>query len=205
MRRMRNADVLATLCLASILTGCGGGKGPITLGNIFENYPLQINGVAIDLAASLVKVRVQPYNDPDVYVSIQGWYFAPGDTGHTEKRYISFVNSVISGRDTHDGMSLFVVASYGWPGGWSGTALSPGVDYFFMITATKGDRQRVGVWEFKNGVLSQAARAIPDLAGYTGTDGHEVFVKGMPMPSRTRGVGLYGADWLAELKHRAQQ
>ena len=101
--------------------------------------------------ASLVIVDFKPYTAD---VIVEGWFILPGD--NVSRRNINFANDVLHGSDTMHGRGNFVMASYDWPWGWNGSPLTPGITYFFMLTVAADDgRQRVNVYQYKDGVLTQ--------------------------------------------------
>lgn len=156
MRTIRQLSVLTALCAVVTISGCGGAQGPVTLGNLFGNYPPQPRGVAVNIEASLVVVDFQP-RDADVW--IEGWFTIPSDPDGVSKRRIEFTENMINGLNTRTGRAQFVIASFEWPSGWGGNAIRPGVSYFFMVTIKDPDGRRVSVtvWKFANGAVTQVS------------------------------------------------
>ncbi len=139
------------LVLAVLMSGCSSPNGPITPANMWNNFPPKIKAVNVNLAASLVTVDFEPY---PANVKVEGWFILPGD--NISRRDIRFSNSILHGTDTMNGRGNFVMASYDWPYGWKGSALTPGITYFFMLTVASDDgRRRVSVYQYKDSVLTQ--------------------------------------------------
>ncbi len=139
------------LSISMQINGCTSPNGPITPINVWNNFPPKIKAINVNLAASLITVDFEPY--PAV-VTVEGWFILPGD--NVSRRNIYFANTILHGTDTMHGRGNFVMASYDWPYGWHGSALTPGITYFFMLTVAADDgRQRVNVYQYKDGILTQ--------------------------------------------------
>lgn len=157
MRKLGSMFVLTALCaVVALMSGCGSNPGPVSWGNLVDNYPPRVRGIAVNLEASLVVVDYQP---KDARVEIQGWFVIPSDPEGASRRGIRFADDVISGSDSMTGRANFVIASYDWPDGWSwhGEALHPEVTYFFMIGIEDPDGVRTSIttWKYKGGALTQ--------------------------------------------------
>lgn len=151
MKTLNILTLALGLMIVTLMSGCTSPNGPVTPANVWNNYPPKIKAVNVNLAASLVTVDFEPY---PADVKVEGWFILPGD--NVSRRNISFANSIIHGTDTMNGRGNFVMASYDWPYGWHGTALTPGITYYFMITVAADDgRQVVKVFQFKDGTLTQ--------------------------------------------------
>jgi hypothetical protein len=143
--------MLLLIILTILISGCSSDNGPVTLANVWNNYPPKIKAINVNLEASLVTVDFEPYTAD---VKVEGWFILPGDS--VSRRNIRFTDDVLHGTDTMHGRGNFVMASYDWPWGWSGSALTPGITYFFMLTVAADDgRQLVKVYKFLDGVLTQ--------------------------------------------------
>ena len=142
---------------APAMTGCGESQGAITIGNLFKDWPAKIISVTVNLEAGLVAVRLQP-NNPDK-AWCEGWFYTPADTDGADRRGINFTDNVITGVNTRNGLALFVVASYDWPYGWQGSAMTPGVKYYFMLGVRDNEgRETVHVYQYIWGQTTQIAR-----------------------------------------------
>lgn len=145
---MRLIGLLLLVCSAFMnLSGCGGcgGAGPVTAGNIINDYPPKVRGVAVNAEASLVVVDFQPY---DADVTIEGWVFVPQQGGPSRRR-LNFQNPAISGASNLTGRANFVLDS-SYP-------LDPCRPSYFLITVKEiyfdGDKPRTAVrtYKFENG------------------------------------------------------
>lgn len=146
--------IVAALCAVWCLSGCGGGLGPVTIGNLVNNYPPRVRGLAVNLEASLVVVDFQP-RDADVW--IEGWFIVPNDPEGAGRREIRFTDNLIEGVDDMSGRAQFVMS--GWDWGWGNPALQSGVTYYFMLTVEDpdGSRTSVSTWRFRDGVITLIA------------------------------------------------
>ncbi len=139
------------MAITMLMNGCSSPNGPITPVNVWNNFPPKIKAVNVNLEASLVIVDFEPYLAD---VKVEGWFILPGDT--VSRRNINFTNDILHGNDTMHGRGNFVMASYDWPYDWHGSALTPGITYFFMLTvAADAGRQLVNVYQYKDGILTQ--------------------------------------------------
>lgn len=141
------------LLLAMSLSGCGGygPGGPITAGNIIDDYPPRVRGVNVNAEASMVVVDFQPF---DADVTIQGWVFVPQQGGQS-RRQLNFSNSTINGESNLTGRANFVMDS-----SFPIDPTSPGRPMYFLITVKEryfdGDQPRTAVqtYKFENGVVT---------------------------------------------------
>lgn len=149
-----NVLILAMGLLIAILTsGCTSPNGPVTPGNVWNNYPPKIRAVYVNLEASMVTVDFEPY---PADTTIKGWCIIPGDG--SIRRQIQFVDPIIHGTSTMTGRSNFVMETFDHPYGWEGSALTPGIVYNFMIEIKSSDgRVASKVYQFKDGIVTQIA------------------------------------------------
>ena len=151
MKTLNILTLALGLMIVILTSGCTSPNGPVTPANVWNNYPPKIRAVNVNLAASLVTIDFEPY---PADVKVEGWFILPGD--NVSRRNINFASSILHGTDTMNGRGNFVMASYDWPYGYQGSALTPGITYYFMITVAADDgRQVVKVYQFKDGALTQ--------------------------------------------------
>jgi hypothetical protein len=155
-RILRVIGALCLVALALTLTGCACGgytsAGPVTPGNIINDYPPMIRDVVVMEEASEIVVNYQPY---DAQVpKLQGWYFVPQQGGQG-RRSIQFSNPSISGNSNLGGQASFVM---------SGTSpIQAGRKLFFMITVTEQSfngfqpRSANASFEYLDGKLTRTA------------------------------------------------
>lgn len=148
---MRAITFSFLVCFAVIvLPGCGGSSaaGPVTIGNIVNDYPPKIRGVSVNAEASMVIVDFQPF---DADVSIQGWVFVPQQGGQS-RRQLNFQNSTISGKNNMTGRANFVMDG--------SQPINLGQPSYFLVTVKEiyfdGDQPRTAVktYKFENGAVT---------------------------------------------------
>ena len=149
--------------LALTVAGCSSNRGPLTVDNWWHDFPSEVKSVDGNVEASFVTVNFQPWN---AEIGLDGWYVSKSDQSGT-KRKITLTRRVLSGTDNTNGKAFFVIESIDRPYDWHGNALSPDIDYYWMVTIDDSEhsgRIKVEIWRTNGKTTEAVSRGVRQIS-----------------------------------------
>lgn len=165
-KNLRRMFVLTALSAVVSNSGCGGGIGPVTMGNLWNNYPPKVRRVAWVVPASVVVIDYQPTDTRQV--DVDGWAIR-SDTNFNNSNTprIHLYWNLRDALDTVNGRGFFLLADQDWSGWGDGRPVLSTLDSYLLISVHDPDGQRIGVslWKLAaGGGTSQVARTADSPA-----------------------------------------